>query len=366
MKRIILLMATLVALAAGGSARADIKIAVAGPLTGQYAAFGDQLKIGAAAALDAINAAGGVLGQKLVLEQGDDACDPKQAVAVANQFVSKGVVAVFGHYCSGSSIPASAVYEEAGIIEISPASTNPKYTDDGKFNTFRTCGRDDQQGIVAGDYIAAHFKGKKVAILNDKSSYGLGLAQETQKHLKSLGIEPAMVESYTVGDRDYTALVTKMKQAGIDLIYLGGYHTEAGLILRQAREQGLQAKMMSGDAIVTQEFWSIAGPAGEGMMMTFSPDPRKSPAAAKVVADFQAKKIDPEGYVLYIYGAMQAWAQAVTRAGSTDGKKVAAALKAGKADTVLGLIGFDAKGDVTAPGYVVYRWHDGSYDYAVD
>ncbi|HLZ66943.1 MAG TPA: branched-chain amino acid ABC transporter substrate-binding protein [Aliidongia sp.] len=366
MKTSILLMTAMVALAASGSARADIKIAVAGPLTGQYAAFGDQMKIGAAAAVQALNAAGGVLGQKLVMEEGDDACDPKQAVAVANQLVSKGVVAVFGHYCSGSSIPASAVYEEAGIVEISPASTNPKYTDDGKFNTFRTCGRDDQQGIVAGDYIAAHFKGKKVAILNDKSSYGLGLAQETQKRLKTLGIEPAMLESYTAGDRDYTALVTKMKQVGIDLIYLGGYHTEAGLILRQAREQGLQAKMMSGDALVTQEFWSIAGPAGEGMMMTFSPDPRKSPAAAKVVADFKARKIDPEGYVLYTYGAMQAWVQAVNKAGSTDGKKVAAALKANKAETVLGLIGFDAKGDVTAPGYVVYRWHEGSYDYAVD
>ena len=366
MKRSILLMAMLVASVATGPARAEIKIAVAGPLTGQYAAFGDQMKTGALAAVDAINAAGGVLGQKLVLEQGDDACDPKQAVAVANQLVSKGVVAVFGHYCSGSSIPASAVYEEAGIIEISPASTNPKYTDDGKFNTFRTCGRDDQQGIVAGDYIAAHFKGKKIAILNDKSSYGLGLAQETQKHLKTLGIEPTLIESYTAGDRDYTALVTKMKQAGIDLIYLGGYHTEAGLILRQAREQGLNAKMMSGDAMVTLEFWSIAGPAGEGMMMTFSPDPRKSPAAAKVVADFKAKKIDPEGYVLYIYGAMQAWAQAVAKVGSTEGKKVAAALKSNKAETVLGMIGFDAKGDVTAPGYVVYRWHDGNYDDAVD
>ena len=186
MKRSILLMAALVASVAAGSARADIKVAVAGPLTGQYAAFGDQMKTGALAALDAINAAGGVLGQKLVLEQGDDACDPKQAVAVANQLVSKGVVAVFGHYCSGSSIPASAIYEEAGIVEISPASTNPKYTDDGKFNTFRTCGRDDQQGIVAGDYIAAHFKGKKIAILNDRSSYGLGLAQETQKDRKSV------------------------------------------------------------------------------------------------------------------------------------------------------------------------------------
>ena len=158
--------------AAATQAQAQIHIATAGPITGEYAAFGEQMKNGAEQAVADINKAGGVLGQQLVLEVGDDACDPKQAVSVANQFASKGVKMVAGHYCSGSSIPASKVYSEEGILQISPASTNPKYTDEGSWNTFRVCGRDDQQGKVAGDYLASHFKNEKIAILNDNSAYG--------------------------------------------------------------------------------------------------------------------------------------------------------------------------------------------------
>ena len=169
------------------SATAQIHIASAGPMTGEYAAFGDQMKKGAEQAVADLNKAGGVLGQKLVLDIGDDACDPKQAVSVANQFASKGVKLVAGHYCSGSSIPASKVYSEEGILQISPASTNPKYTDEGSWNTFRVCGRDDAQGKVAGDYLASHFKGEKIAILNDNSAYGKGLADETEKALHAAG-----------------------------------------------------------------------------------------------------------------------------------------------------------------------------------
>ena len=350
-----------------GMARADdIKVATAGPISGPYAAIGEQMKRGAEMAVKDINAKGGVLGQKLVIETGDDACDPRQAVAVANQLAGKKVALVIGHYCSGSSIPASAVYDEAGIIEISPASTNPKFTEDGRPNVFRTCGRDDQQGIVAGDYIADHFKDKKIAILNDKSAYGKGLADETKKELNKRGIQEAVNESYTAGEKDYSALVSKMKAANVGLIYVGGYHTESGLIIRQAKQQGLNATLMSGDATVTTEFWSITGDAGDGTLMTFSPDPRKNPKAAPIVAEFKKDNIEPEGYVLYAYGAMQAWAQAVTKVGSTNTEKVAAALKSNQFDTVLGTIGFDKKGDVTAPGYVVYVWHNGNYDYVTN
>ena len=344
-------------------AQAEIRIATAGPMTGQYASFGQQMKAGAEQAVADINAAGGVLGQQLVLEVGDDACDPKQAVAVANQMVNKGVVFMAGHFCSGSSIPASQVYEEEGIVQISPASTNPKLTEEGGDNVFRTCGRDDQQGQVAGEFLAERFKGKNIAIIHDKTAYGKGLADETRKFLQKAGGKEAMYEAYTAGEKDYSALVSKLKQNNIDALYVGGYHTEAGLMVRQMRDQGMSTVLISGDALVTDEYWSITGDAGEGTLMTFSPDPRKNADAAPVVKEFRDKGIEPEGYVLYTYGAIQAWAQAVENAGSTDTDDVIKALNAGQFNTVLGQIGFDKKGDVTAPGYVFYEWKNGKYDY---
>ena len=350
-----------VSLAFAASANAQIKIAVAGPMTGEYAAFGQQMKAGAEMAVADINKAGGVLGQQIVLEIGDDACDPKQAVSVANQLAGKGVKFVAGHFCSSSSIPASKVYAEEGVLQISPASTNPTFTDKGDWNTFRTCGRDDQQGKVAGDYMAKNFANRKIAILHDNSAYGKGLADETKKALNAKGVKEAIYTAYTPKERDYSALVSRLKQAGVEVIYVGGYHTEAGLILRQSREQGMQATLVGGDALVTNEFWQIAGDAGNGTLMTFASDPRRRPTAAAVVKEFKDKGIDPEGYVLYTYAAIQAWADAAKKAGSIDPKKVAAALHAGTWATVLGPITFDKKGDVTVSDYVFYIWHNGSY-----
>ncbi|MEX6504943.1 branched-chain amino acid ABC transporter substrate-binding protein [Jiella sp. M17.18] len=345
-----------------GSAFADITIGVAGPMTGQYASFGQQLKVGAQQAVEDINAKGGVNGEKLKLSVGDDACDPKQAVAVANQFASEGVPFVAGHFCSGSSIPASQVYADEQIVQISPASTNPDFTDKRPGpGIFRVCGRDDQQGQVAAEYIAKNFPNAKIAIINDKTAYGKGLADETQKNLEKLGVKPALVESYTAGEKDYTALVTKIKQAGIDLLYIGGYHTEAGLMARQMKEQGMKTKIMSGDALVTDEYWAITGDAGQGTLMTFSPDPRKNPEAKPVVDELNKKGETAEGYVLYTYAAIQAWAQAANKAGSTKFDPVVKALDNGTFNTVIGNLSFDKKGDVTLPGYVVYKWDNGKY-----
>ena len=341
----------------------DIVIAAAGPMTGQYATFGEQLKRGAEQAVADINAKGGVLGKKLKLEIGDDACDPKQAVAVANQLASKKVVFVSGHFCSGSSIPASEVYAESGILQISPASTNPQLTERGaKFaNVFRVCGRDDKQGVTAGDYIASKFKGKNVAVVHDKSTYGKGLADETKKALNAKGVTEKLYEAITAGDKDFSALVSKMKAAAIDVIYFGGYHTEAGLMVRQAREQGLKALMISGDALVTAEYWSITGKAGEGTLMTFNPDPRKFASAKAVVDGFKAKGYDPEGYTLYAYAAVQVFAKAAEAAKSTKAEDLVKGLRATKFDTVIGQIAFDGKGDVVNPKYVFYEWKDGKY-----
>ena len=236
------------------AARAQIKIAVVGPITGSNATFGTQMKEGAEQAVADINAKGGVLGQKLVLEIGDDACDPKQAVSVANQMAERGVKVVIGHFCSSSSIPASKVYTEEGILQISPASTNPAYTDNGSWNTFRVCGRDDQQGAVAGKYIAEHFRGARVAILHDNSAYGKGLADETRKAMNAAGLKETIYTAYVPGERDYSALVSRLKEAGITVIYIGGYQNEAGLIIRQAKEQGMHVTLIGGDALVTKEF----------------------------------------------------------------------------------------------------------------
>lgn len=346
------------------AANAEIVIATAGPMTGQYASFGAQMQAGAEQAVEDINAAGGINGEMLRLEIGDDACDPKQAVQVANQFAGEGVVFVAGHFCSGSSIPASQVYVEEGIVQISPASTNPALTDERPGpGVYRVCGRDDQQGEIAAQYIMNNFADAKIAIVHDKSAYGKGLADQTRMQLNNAGMEETLYEAYTAGEKDYTALVSLLKENEIDLLYVGGYHTEAGLMARQMADQGVEATIMSGDALVTDEFWQITGDAGEGTLMTFSPDPRKNEAASEVVAKFEEKGIVPEGYVLYTYAAIQAWADAVEAAGSTDFEEVIDALDGGRFETVLGDIGFDDKGDVSAPGYVVYEWSEGSYDY---
>lgn len=347
---------------AASAAYADVVIAVAGPMTGQYAAFGEQMNKGAQMAAADLNAAGGILGEKIKLEVGDDACDPKQAVAVANQLAGAGAIFVAGHFCSSSSIPASQVYTEEGILQISPASTNPKLTDEAKGNNvFRVCGRDDQQGKVAGEYIATMYKGKNVAIIHDKSAYGKGLADETQKSLNAAGLKEKLYEAYTAGERDYSALVSKLKQSAIDVLYVGGYHTEAGLIARQLKDQGMSVQIISGDALVTEEYWTITGPAGQGTLMTFGPDPRNKPAAKAVVEKFRAQGYEPEGYTLYTYAAMQIFKQAAEKAGSTDLDKVAAVLRSTEFDTVIGKIAFDQKGDVTTPAYVFYKWNDGKY-----
>ena len=361
MKKVLLAGAALSLLMAG-SAWADIKIATVGPMTGQYASFGAQMKGGAEQAVEDINKAGGVNGEMLVLEVGDDACDPKQAVAVANQLAGSGTVFVAGHFCSGSSIPASAVYSEEGIVQISPASTNPAYTDDRPGpGTFRVCGRDDQQGDVAGKYLVENFADKKIAFVHDKTAYGKGLADATMAAYEAAGGKPALYEAYTAGEKDYTALVSKLKAEGIGVLYVGGYHTEAGLIVRQMREQGMDTQLISGDALVTDEYWGITGEAGAGTLMTFAPDPTKFAAAKAVVDKFKAKGINPEGYTLYTYAAMKIWADAANAAGSTDLEAITAKLNGTSYETVLGPIAFDAKGDVTEASYVWYIWKDGKY-----
>ncbi len=344
----------------------DLVVATAGPMTGGDAIFGEQMKKGAEMAIKHINAAGGVLGKQLKLEIGDDACEPKQAVPVATSFVQKKVIFVAGHYCSGVSIPASAVYVENNILQITPASTNPRLTDEAKAKgwktVLRTCGRDDIQGAIAGKFLSDKYAGKKIAILHDKSPYGQGIADETKKAYNKAGKTEALYDSFQKGDKDFTALISKMKAGNIDVVYVGSYHNEVGLMVKQAREQGYKAQFVSEDALVTDEFWKISGPAGEGLLMTFAPDPVANPAAKAVVEAFKAEKYNPEGYTLYTYAAFQVWAAAVKAAGTTDPQKVAAQIHTKAFDTVIGKLQYDDKGDVSNSEYVWYVWgKDGKY-----
>ena len=359
------ILAATLSLGIGGAHAQDIPIAVVGPVTGSNAALGEQMTRGAKMAVADINARGGILGKKLNLIVADDACDPKQAVAAANEVVGKKVVFVAGHYCSSSSIPAFAVYNEAGILQMTPASTNPALTDDaakkGWDNVFRSCGRDDVQGGVAGKYLADHFKGKNVAIVHDKTAYGKGVADETKKAMNAAGLKEVMYEAITQGDKDFSALISKMKQANIDAIYYGGYQTEAGLIVRQARDQGLKAQFIGADALMTEEFWKITGPAGEGTLMTFPPDPRNVPSAKAVVDKFMAEGYNPEGYTLYTYAAIQAFGAAADKAKSLKVDDLSKALKSMTLETVVGPLSWDKKGDVTEPKYVFYVWKGGKY-----
>src|SRR5262249_43435517 len=279
-----------IGIALAGPAGAQIKLAVGGPITGGSAAFGAQLKNGVEQAVEDINAAGGILGQKLVLTVGDDRADPKEGVSVANKFAADGAKYVIGHFNSGVTIPASEVYLENGMLVITPAATNPKVTDrPGMWNIFRVCGRDDQQGIVAGTLIAAKFKGKRIAIIHDKTTYGQGLAEETRKAINAKGLKEVMFEGVNKDDKDFTALVSKLKSANPDLVYWGGLHDTGGLIVRQMRDQGVKAPLMGGDGLADDEFAAIAGPGAEGTLMTYSPDPRNNPKNKEIVELFRKK-----------------------------------------------------------------------------
>jgi branched-chain amino acid transport system substrate-binding protein len=264
---------------------------------------------------------------------------------------------VVGHFNSGVTMPASEVYQENGILEITPAATNPKVTERNMWNIFRTCGRDDQQGAVAGDYIVKNFKDKKIAIVHDKTTYGQGLAEETRKAINAKGLKEVLFEGVNKDDKDFSALVSKVKATNADLVYWGGLHDTGGLILRQLGAQGVKAVFMGADGITDDEFAVIAGPAAEGTLMTYGPDPRKRPEARDAVAKFRAKNFEPQAYTLYSYAAVQIIKQAAEAAKSLDPKKVAEQIKSGmRFNTVIGDLSYDKNGDVTRIDYVVYVW----------
>ncbi len=342
-------------------AQAQIRLGVAGPITGPNASFGAQLRNGVEQAVEDINAAGGILGQRITLAVGDDVSDPRQGVSVANKFIGDGIRFVVGHFNSGVTMPASEVYAENGAVFITPSATNPRITERGLWNAFRTCGRDDQQGAVAAAYLVRNYAGKRVAIVHDKTTYGKGLADETQKAMNAAGLKEVIYEGVNTGEKDFSALISKLKAANVDIVYWGGLHTEGGLIVRQMRDQGMTAPMMSGDGIADNEFAAIAGPGAVGTLMTFPPDPRNRPEARTIVEKFRtARRFEPQAYTLYSYAAVQIFQQAAVATNSLDPKKIAEFMRTGHVfKTVIGDISYDKKGDITRADYVTYTWRAG-------
>ena len=350
-----------VGISSSGAANAQLKIGVGAPITGPNAAFGAQIQKGAEQAAEDINAAGGILGQKIQILVGDDHSDPKEGVSVANKFVAEGVRHVVGHYNSGVMLPASDVYKENGILAITPGAINSRITDrPGYWNIFRTIGRDDQQAGVSVAYIVDKLADKKIAIVHDKTTFGKGIADHVQEGINKAGIKEVLYEGINVGEKDFTAVVSKLKASHADIVFWGGVVTEGGLILRQMRDQGVSAVMMGSSAISSSEFASIAGTGAEGTLMTFSADPRKRPEAAAVVKKFEAKNFDPESNSLFSYAAVEILKQAAERANSLDPKQMAEAMHSGKPfKTVIGDISYDAKGDITRLDWVIYTWKKG-------
>jgi len=342
-------------------ARAEVLIAAAAPMTGPRAWSGEQARRGAELAVADLNAGGGLLGQKIKLILGDDAADAKQAVALAHKLVADGVKLVAGHRSSDASLATLPIYADAGVIQISPSSTNPQLTEQGIASVFRVCGRDDQQGAIAAEYLAQYWPDATVGIVHDESAYGTGLAQQTKQRLNQLGKQESVFFRYSSGTRDFTPLLKQLRAHDIQVLYIGGYTTEAGLITRQARDAGDSLQIISGDALHNSDFWMITGEAGRGAMFTFDLDPRQRAVANTIVARFRADGYEPEGYTLHTYAAIQVWAQAVEKAGTFATAAVAKALHEGQFQSVLGPLAFDAKGDLTRHSFVWYRWGNGSY-----
>jgi len=362
MKKGLLFLICLGLLSFGCQKKEDvIKIGFAAPLTGDQAKMGTDIKNGVSLAVEEWNDKGGVLGKKIELILSDDQHDPKQAVSVANKMVNEGVIGVIGHFNSSCSLPASDVYHRAGIPMITPGSTNPLLTEKGYENVFRVCGRDNQQGKIGAEFAVNYLKLKNVAILHDKTTYGQGLADEFKKFLGDK-VKVVYYSGIVQGDKDFKMVLTTVKSKDPELIFFGGIYPEAGLLVKQARELGMNVKFMSGDGTIDPKFVEIAGVAeADGTFLTFSPDPKNIPTAKDFIGKYQSKYGELGPYSIYSYDAANILLDAIKEAKSTEGKLISAKLHSMKFNTALGEIKFDAKGDVTTSPYVIWTTRGGKF-----
>jgi branched-chain amino acid transport system substrate-binding protein len=331
-----------------------IKLGVAGPMTGDQAKMGMDLVNGVSLAVEEWNAKGGILGAKIEIVKGDDRRDPKEANSVAQKLVNDGVAAVVGHFNSSCSIPASQIYHENKVPQISPASTNPQLTQQGFGSVFRTCGRDDQQGSVGAKYVIQILKKKRIAVLHDKTTYGQGLADEFKKALGD-SAQVVIYEGLIQGDKDFKAVLTKVKQAKPEVVYFGGIYPEAGLLVRQMKDLGIKADFMAGDGVIDPEFLKIAGDAALGSYLSFAPSIEELPTAKRFIEAYHAKFGEIGPYSVFSYDAANIILTAVQAAGKLDGDRIAEEIHKIKYDGAIGMIQFDPKGDVLKAPYIFWQ-----------
>lgn len=346
------------------AAQADtITFAIAGPYTGPVTQYGEMVQQGVDTFVELINAEGGVLGKQIEVVHMDDACEPKQGPVVANRIVNDGINYVIGHVCSGATIAATDIYNDEGIVMISPSATAPAVTEGKGYETiFRTIGRDDQQGPAAAEVIINEIKPNKVAVIHDKQSYGQGIAQAVRDRLVEEGIDVVMFEGINAGDTDYSAVITKLKGADVDFVYYGGYHPEMGLLLRQGAEQDLNITFMGPEGVGNPDINAIAGDAVEGMLLTLPADFSQNPDNQAIVDAFLEKGRDPSGaFQLTAFSAAKALATAIEAVGEDDPIAVAEWLHENEVETPIGVLSWNEQGDLKEFQFDVFEWHaDGS------
>jgi len=347
-----------------GAQGAPIKIGVPVPLSGGNAKMGNDISQAATLAVEEWNAKGGVLGRKLEIVAFDDACDAQQSVTAAHKLVDGGVVAVAGGYCSSAAIPASAVYHDAGVAFVADASSNPKLTDQGFENVFRVIGRDDQQGPYAAGFMMNTLKAKKIAIIHDNTLYAKGLADATKAALEGKpGVQVVFFDAVTPGEKDFSAVLTKVKSLSPDVTYYTGYYPEGGLIAKQFKDLGVPGKFMAGDANNDPTFISEAGPASEGVYVTSTPLPQDQSSAKSFIDRYKKRwNQDPGPYSALEYDAVNVVINAIKQSGSTDRAAIIKAITGTKNyQGATGAINFDKKGDRTSVLYITYIIKGGKF-----
>ena len=347
-----------------GAQGATIKIGVPVPLSGGNAKMGDDIAKAATLAAEEWNATGGVLGRKLEIVSFDDACDAQASVTAAHKLIDAGVVAVAGGYCSSAAIPASAVYHDASVAFVADASSNPKLTDQGFENVFRVIGRDDQQGPYAAGFMTKTLKAKRIAIVHDNTVYAKGLADATKAALEGMsGVQIVFFDAVTPGEKDFSAVLTKVKSLNPEATYYTGYYPEGGLVAKQFKDLGVSGKFLAGDANNDPTFISEAGNASEGVFVTSTPLPQDQ-STAKAFIDRYKKRWnqDPGPYSALEYDAVNVVIDAVRRAKSTDRATIVKAIAATKNyKGATGTINFDKKGDRASVLYITYIIKGGKF-----
>ena len=347
----------------GGSAVAKtLKIGTMSPLTGPYAADGNDIANGAKAAVAVIEAEGGIPGfDKIEIFPQDTACDPRQAVAAANKLINEGVVGVVGAYCSSSTIPASEVLAEEDIPMLTPASTNEKVTERGLPYMFRVCGRDDDQSKIAGRFMAEYLKAKTVYIVDDKTTYSQGLAENVAKVAAASGMTVLNHDHVNQGDKDFSAVLTKIKAASPDVFYMSLQNSATGSLMAiQAKRFGLKCAILAQDAVYHPQFISIAKDAAEGVYLTFGFSDKNTPSYKKYIDQYGKMFGKPGAYSGYAYDAAYVLLSAIKKAGSTDPAKIKAEIMKMDFDGATKRIKFMENGD-SGSDYVIYKVVGGEF-----